>query len=402
MSLVRQSVREGYLPCDWHDHKTDVVKTISHYLALSGDCVSLEDGYYHKKLDADCYAFDELNERYIYDDESITVYEGEHSYFVTHESYCNHYYRYGSEYFTREGLDARDLVITAEGNITRSCDAYYWESDIEYHETDEQDDDEGAHSRIWGYHEGPGTPDYREMPGEPGIGFEVEKGEAPVFCGHGDKEGLFDATGCVIEEDGSVDWELKTPIYPLFSERIERDWLPRIAGAINATDHDCAGGHIHLSMPPKDGNQLFDFCRLYLPLFMAMYPQRLERDYCKGKPETQLKRDEDKHQAIRIWDNRIELRFPAKVYDMRSLLFRLNFCRLMIRRDCRNIFAVTRSAFDQGTELGKLLQQMYGGREHMLLLRILEVAKKYFNTDLLREKSIETLLTDLKSKKLCA
>lgn len=396
LSLVRSSIEHGYLPEYWHESKDDVIKTCRGYLALSHDCVSIDDQWYHDDQDSELIVYDQIGRQFILEEESILVYHGRDDYFYTDKHNEEDYFEYNGRLYSHEGLQANELVITVDNDIAHRDHVYYWESDDGYHHDPDDDED-----KIWGYHEGPCPPDYRNSVNEPGIGFEIEKGEDPEFCGFYDKQELFDQTGCVMEADGTVDWELKTPVYPLFSNDIESLWLPKIASAINASDHEDAGGHIHLSLPPKNGKQLFDYCRPYFPLFMAMYPKRLEADYCKGKTESRLKADDDKHQAIKIWENRIELRFPAKVYDMKAIVFRLSFCRLMVERSYTNIQAVTLAAFDKTTSLGNLIAQVYEGKEVMLLNRILEVTQKYFNTFLLNEKSIETLYINLKTKKSC-
>lgn len=399
ISLVRQSIEQGYLPANWHKKKNYIIETATDYLALSTDCVDINGMYYHEKLDGEHFVLDEINKEYIHEADSIHVYKGVDDYFYTHQDNSERYFQYWNNYYSYEGMQANDLVLTVDENVAHIDSVHYWESDGAYHHEPEYDEDED--SKIWGYHDGPCPPDYRTNKDEPGIGFEIEKGRKPVFCGFGDREWLFEETGCVMEEDGTVDWELKTPVYPLFSDKIENYWLPKIEAAINADDHEQAGGHIHLSMPPKIGCQLFDYCRPYLPLFMAMYPRRLETDYCKGKPELRLKKDDDKHQAVKIWNDRIELRFPAKVYNMKAIVFRLNFCRQMIKRKYTNIPSVVMAAFDTRTELGKLVSEEYHNREALLLQRVLEVAKKYFGTNLLREKNIEILFANLKKEKSC-
>jgi hypothetical protein len=397
LPLVRKSVAHGYLPENWHDQKDKIVETATGYLSLSTNCVEIDGGYYHEEEDIDFFVYDNEHQQHILIEDSIRVYTDRDEFFYTRMRDRAYYSRYQTAYYTESGLEAFDLVLVCNGDIAPRDNVYYWESDDEYHYEEEEEEKD-----IWDYHSGPCPPDYRTDTSIPGIGFEIEKGGSPEFCGHYDKDDLYQSTGCVMEEDGSVDWELKTPVYPLYSTDIENTWLPQITHAINAENHDCAGGHIHLSLPPKSGKQLFDYCRPYLPLFMAMYPGRLETEYCKGKPEKCLKADGEKHQAIKFWDDRIELRFPAKVYNMNALVYRLNFCRLMIEREYKNIQTVTLAAFDKTTRLNKLIMSHYAGKEAVLLDRIIEVSKKYFDTCLTNETAIKTLIKTLKTEKPCA
>lgn len=397
LALVRKSIFYGYLPENWHETKDEVVETYTGYLSLSSNCVEIEGEYYHEEKDIDLYVYDGEHLRYILLEDSIRVYTSRNEFFCTTALDDHRYFEYRDTYYTNMGLADHGLVVVFNGDVAPRDDVYYWESDDEYHYEVEEEDRE-----IWEYHTGPCPPDYRHDASSPGIGFEIEKGGSPEFCGYCDKGDLFESTGCVIEKDGSVEWELKTPVYPLYSADVENIWLPQIISAINAENHENAGGHIHLSLPSKSGRQLFDYCRPYLPLFMAMYPKRLETDYCKGKPELSLKTDGEKYQAIKLWENRIELRFPAKVYNIGALIFRLDFCRLMLKREYKNIVSATLAAFDRETSINQLVMIHYKDRESVLLERIITISQKYFNTDLLREKSIETLLKTIKIQKPCA
>ncbi|HVI43428.1 MAG TPA: hypothetical protein VM802_01095 [Chitinophaga sp.] len=413
LRLVRQSIRDGYLPPQWHDQKNQVVLTATGMLTLLDHCAAIGSTYYHKVLDVTFIIFDEVDYLYILRSESISVNVGTEASFCTHMRYASNCYLYEGRYYDVDGLSASGLTTTLDGRVIpvavlseeqeQLSDTAPMNTDTDIIDNSfDEDDDDHDHDEIWPYHEGPVPDDYRNNEDEAGIGFEIEKGGPPEFCGFWSKEDLYHGTGCIMEKDGSVDWELKTPVYPLFSPKIEIVWLPQIRQALNADNHINAGGHIHLSLPPKCGQAFFDYCRPYLPLFMSMYPDRLKKNYCKGKTERLLKADPEKHQAIRIWPDRIELRFPAKVYDMNVLLFRLSFCRLMVSRAQHSILAVTLAAFDKSTELGKLIQSQYSGKESMLLERVLHVALEYFNTDLSKERDIKRLLNRLKSMKTCA
>lgn len=409
LSLVRSAIKHGYLPCNWHKTKEQIIETYNGNLSLITICVEAEGAWFHEELDNEKYVYDQNCKCYIREENSIIIFTSRYDCYYAHKDYVNNYYQFNGNHYTLEGLADNDLVVMVDDTIARQEDVYYWDADDGYHFepepgtlSDEEDEDNENDFDIWEYHDGPCPPDYRVTSNDPGIGFEIEKGGNPAFCGRFTKERLYDKTGCVMEEDGTVDWELKTPIYPLFSQDIEHLWLPEIEEAINATNHENAGGHIHLSKYPKTGAQLFDFCRPYFPLFMAMYPKRLEKDYCIGKTESKLKLDADKHQAIKIWNDRIELRFPAKVHNMKAILFRLKFCRLMIEREYNNILSVTLAAFDPDTRLGALVAEVYAGKESMLLNRLIEVTRKYFNTVLDNEKAVHSLLHNLKKKKQCA
>ena len=50
-------------------------------------------------------------------------------------------YFFDGDYYTREALDYHDLVVDCDGEVARSEDVYYWESDGEYHHKPEDSEE---------------------------------------------------------------------------------------------------------------------------------------------------------------------------------------------------------------------------------------------------------------------
>ncbi|MOA68282.1 hypothetical protein D3C78_1958270 [compost metagenome] len=73
----------------------------------------------------------------------------------------------------------------------------------------------------------------------------------------------------------------------------------------------------------------------------------------------------------------------------------------MLDREHNNILSVILAAFDPSTNLGRLVLEVYAGKESMLLMRILKISKKYFNTVLENEKAVAQLITNLKRSEQC-
>ncbi len=125
--------------------------------------------------------------------------------------------------------------------------------------------------------------------------------------------------------------ELKTPVYPLYSADVENIWFPETISAINAENHEKRWWSVSTYHYHRKADDNSSITAAHTSPIYGDVSQEAETDYCKGKPELSLKTDGEKYQAIKLWENRIELRFQAKVYNIEALIFRLDFCRLMLK-----------------------------------------------------------------------
>ncbi len=379
---IRLSVQDGYLPPEWHDTKKDVILLNGGKYALKDDCVNVDGIYMHSEKDRSDYEYDEINDVYIDSENAVTAYGRRGSQFVTNEEDCIYY---GGNYYVLEYIWDNDIVclhnghycnsddarwVESEGEYYYSDDVYYWESDGEYHlecepddeyeeEEEEEEPQRNNRNKIYDYDGGIKEKDFRysdvsDCVHKFGFGMEIEKAKLPNF--DFDKEELYERTGAVIERDGSVSdgFELKTPIYNLFSDKtIER--LEELKPYSNIKSVEGAGGHIGFSMDGKNDIELLDMCSGWIPLIYAMYKKRLTNTYCQAKTNKRLKNDNEKNQSIRLRGNYIEFRIIASVKSHVSVLFRLNFFRILANNLNISFTSVIGMAINSKKELCKLL-----------------------------------------------
>lgn len=257
-----------------------------------------------------------------------------------------------------------------------------------------QDNHTHTQNNLWDYDRGPGEKDFRndfpdiaspkvkkrifshekgdyileKRSGCFGIGFEIEKSKFPEFpfC----KETIYNRYGAVLERDGSVSagFELKTPIYNLFSSQTNNR-LYKLKKFVDIVGKDNAGGHINLSVLGMPPHKLLDNCRGFLPFIYAMHKKRIHNTYCRAKKVPQLKKDRDKFQSIRIHTEHIEFRIIGPVYNYESLIFRLNFFRIMCKNLGKSFFNILNMAITEGSELYNLLRtDVYSDNDKFLRL----------------------------------
>lgn len=167
------------------------------------------------------------------------------------------------------------------------------------------------------------------------IGFEVEK-EDGVALRKVCADELFRHTKWAKERDGSLDgdtgYELVSPKYDLMSDKIDDDIAssPELTELINANYSRSCGGHIHLGSQ-WSGNTFFDKLSPWVPLIYSLYVGRIGADYCKVKKNVDIKESEDKYQAIRIFDDRVEFRIISAVKNVETLLWRRDLMRIIVQ-----------------------------------------------------------------------
>jgi len=363
------SINDGYLPEDWQDKirpqwNEYLYITSSDYYILHDDCVWTEEGdLWHNERDQDEYGFDEYHEVYRNQGNLIYAYGHrghEYSYYREEVIYVR-----GSYYHT-DYLSHNYIVEMYNGEYEHSDDAYYWESDREYHYDPEPDDDEDDEEddrdnrKLWDYNSGPRELSYLDDDrcGEGvqfGFGIEIEKSQMPDF--DFDKREIYEKTGAVLERDGSVSYgfELKTPIYNLMSPMTDERIKPlKPFCDINGVEN--AGGHVGFSMSGKRDEELLDLCSGWLPLIFAMYKKRLSNHYCAGRNIEGLKKSGDKFQAVRMRGNYIEFRLFSSVKSFETLKFRIALFRIIAQNLGKSFNYIMTMAISEGTELNKLLR----------------------------------------------
>jgi len=195
------------------------------------------------------------------------------------------------------------------------------------------------------------------------IGFEVEKEDEQALISY-DAHTLLDDTGWFKERDGSLDddsgYELVSPVYDLMSDKLDKDIAnsKELTELINADYGRRCGGHIHLSNGDS-GSLLFDKISPWVPLLYALYVGRIGGEYCKVKKNEDIKNDHEKYQAIRILDNRIEIRIISAVPTVETLLWRRDLMRLIMNNLDWTPMKIVNQLLDPKSELYALLNKQY-------------------------------------------
>jgi hypothetical protein len=317
--------------------------------------VETADGYVIPMYDAFyCPGFDQWCHR----DESVIVHE-----YRTETRYSESWAERNSdlsyfegEYYDSDGLDYCGLEYAEDtGSI-------HWRDDLYYHE------DRGyftypEESYVRGYHNG----SYKTMTfdgkSKYKIGYEIEKEDETVRNSI-DIDDFEDQTGHYWrkESDGSLDcdcgYELISPTFEFNIDKIFEhiEGNPLLVSHINAEKSTCCGGHIHLSEKGLSGDQLFEKVRGYTPLLYALYYGRVDKTYCKGKCNEDLKNENEKYQAIKIHHDRIEFRIISAVPNVSTLKWRSKLLMMILQNPTNDVI---KAYYNVDTKFTKLLKQTY-------------------------------------------
>ena len=288
-------------------------------------------------------------------------------------------YRYDGEWYV--DLCEHDIVIMCDGCIEHIDNAYFWESDGEYHYESEPEE---VTDYTRDYHSGRlHEVNFTDNP-QFFVGFEIEKEDTDV------KESLFiDEFEDVCpswkkERDGSLDddsgYELISPKFELIPDKIHEHIMSNktIVAHINASISKSCGGHINLSEINKSGEELFDELKGYTPLFYALYYKRVDKSYCKGKNNNDLKEENEKYQAIKIHSNRIEYRIVSAVPNVTTLHWRARLINFIVTHKTA---CVKEAFFNANTSpLRELLMEMYPKDKYNVLMdRLIKFSLQFEN-----------------------
>ena len=172
------------------------------------------------------------------------------------------------------------------------------------------------------------------------------------------------------ERDGSLcdesGYELISPAFELnidkIFEHIESNEI--LVNHINATISPRCGGHIHLSERGVSGEQLFEKIKGYTPLFYALYYGRVNKQYCKGKNNEDLRNENEKYQAIKIHHDRVEFRIISAVPNVNTLKWRTKLLMMILQNQTDDII---RAYYNVDTKFTKLLKQTYSDDKLLIL-----------------------------------
>jgi hypothetical protein len=298
----------------------------------------------------------------------------------------NDFFEYDGEYYDTDAIAANDLVYMFDGNIDHIDNAYYWESDGEYHYEQEEEEEDGE-DYTRDYHSGRFQEKviFSKNP-KFFIGIEVEKEDEDV------KESILiddfenECKGYRKEKDGSLDdcsgFEMITPPYELNAKKIIETIKQNetLVKHFNANVSKSCGGHINISEDGLTGDEFFEKIKGYTPLFNALYFKRLEGRWCKAKSNEKLINDKEKYQSIRIHSNRVEFRLISALRNVDQLDWRLRLFELIVKNptNCpREAFYIIHSKFK------KHLKKIYKDNFETLNARIIEMTKDFENINLI-------------------
>ena len=341
--------------------------------------------YYNNIIDIDDSIYCQGEEDYFHQDDCATVYEGRGSSMYS-KRYCRNngdFFEYEGSYYDSDALDHCDLVFVDGGDHIMHRDEAYYDDDTEEYYSEPQN------NYVRSYHSGSyhslsfnGKSKYK-------IGYEIEKEDESVR--NSIKIDRFeDETGDIWrkERDGSLcdykGFELISPTFEFDIEKIFEhiEGNDILVQHINAEVSLNCGGHIHLSKEGMSGNELFDKVKGYTPLFYALYHGRVDKNYCKGKKNDDLKNDGEKYQAIKIHHDRVEFRIISAVKNVEMLKWRSKLLMMIINNPTDDII---KAYYNVDTKFTKLLKQVYSDEKLIELKeRFIKYTKQFENLDIIK------------------
>lgn len=228
------------------------------------------------------------------------------------------------------------------------------------------------------------------------IGVEIEKESYEGATNSATS--IFQSFGWVKERDGSlndrVGYELVSPTYPLFSNKIisEAEQIEaKFPKLINGEASSACGGHIHFSRKNTSGANTLEMYCGYLPLLYAIYKGRTKQNYSQAMEKESMKNSSGKYQAVRVLPDRIEFRIFPAVKNLSSLKWRIELIRYMAKNPTASPLKVVNDLCDKRTALYKLFKQIFSEQTiYKRALDTLTMAKQYdrnyFNIDFTREQ----------------
>jgi hypothetical protein len=291
------------------------------------------------------------------------------------------------KYYDEEALEYNGFHYLQDIEEWSDNDAYWHESEDAYFSYPESE----SKNYTRGYHNG----SYKEMIFDNislyKIGYEIEKEDRDILesINIDDFESETDYFWRK-EEDSSLNsgsgFELISPTFELDTEKIfdlinNNDTLK---DHINASFSTSCGGHINLSKKDCNGEEVFNLVCGYTPLLYSLYYGRVDKNYSKGKSNKDLKNDNEKYQAIKIHNNRIEFRIISAVPNVETLLWRTKLIEKMLEHPTADV----RTAYWHiKTKFKTLLSEVYNTDKMQILNdRIVKNTLKFEGVDLTKTR----------------
>jgi hypothetical protein len=327
------------------------------YYYSCDDYVTTHDGDVLHRDDA---FWCEGNEEYYHADQMVRVYEGRNEGWYS-QSYVDNnseFAYFEGEYYDDCARDRHDIVYVEDTNEWAYQDnVYYHEHEGYYSYPDDHEE------YVRGYHNGSYRTLYFSNRPKYKIGFEIEKEDEDVRNSI-DIDSFEDMTEYKWrkEKDGSLcddsGYELISPTFEFNINKIfdHIETNDELVKHINAKHSKSCGGHIHLSEDGLSGDELFEKIKGYTPLFYALYYGRVDKNYCRGKKNDDLQKDNEKYQAIKIHHDRVEFRIISAVPSVNTLKWRSKLLMMAIQNPTDDVI---KAYYNVDTKFTKLLKQVY-------------------------------------------
>lgn len=206
------------------------------------------------------------------------------------------------------------------------------------------------------------------------VGFEIEKEDFEAYpIGY---KKLYAETKWCKESDGSLNiecgYELITPIYDLFSDKMDRDIenSEKLQRLINADSSDSCGGHINLASNIYSPIQIFWGIKGFFPLIYSMYPNRVsDEQHINGKTNYARTKTVDKYindtsgnrkySAFHLKEKVLEVRIVSAVKSVKNLLWRRDLFRIIMDNINASEKEVFKMLLDEESALSVHMRKVY-------------------------------------------
>jgi len=350
--------------------------SIDNYVILhNGDVCETEDAMY-------C----EYYEEYFYNDDvrEVEIYKNTQYYSQLAIDRLNLVY-FDGKFYDDDALDYNQIYYLEDLQEYSDRDAFWHEnSDAYFSYPPCEDFTRGYHNGNYKEKNFDNTSLYK-------IGFEIEKEDRDILESINIDD--FECETDYIwrkEEDSSLNsgsgFELISPTFELDTEKIF-DLINNnetLKDHINASFSTSCGGHINLSKKDCNGEEVFNLVCGYTPLLYSLYYGRVDKNYSKGKSNKDLKNDNEKYQAIKIHNNRIEFRIISAVPNVSTLLWRTKLIEKMLEHPTADV----RTAYWHiKTKFKTLLSEVYNADKMQILNdRIIKNTLKFEGVDLTKTR----------------
>lgn len=251
-----------------HDYVCDESQTKFFHV---DEAIDVDGEYYHNSELGNIIVFDEINEEYILERNSVTIhhYNGRRNIEqITHEDeLCNYTYFSHVGYISDEYMYNNDIVRVYENDeLYYSDDVYYWESDGEYHLREESEDE------IKSYSYKPKTEFFKTESdiNQPFYGIELEVENHVRDIKNGQMAKKISSKEFYFKNDGSLNDGFEIVSHPLTFDYIQnkKDVFSTMLdnlknNGFRSYNSTTCGMHIHISKNSFSTWHLFRFMQFF-------------------------------------------------------------------------------------------------------------------------------------------